>query len=76
MNRLANTIQLVRNLRKGKHDAFAIQKTLARLRNNASGTEHQFSPESNIARGQEPHRQINGGQACLPNLGVRNQGEE
>ena len=76
MKHLANTIQLVRNLRKGKHDSFAIQKALARIRNNTSGTENRISSEQDIACRQEPHGQIHCDQTYLPDIGVPNQGEE
>ena len=43
MSKLNNTLRLVRNLRKGKHEKFAIQKALARIRREPLKTA-VFSP--------------------------------
>ena len=75
MSKLNNTLRLVRNLRKGKHEKFAIQKALARIRSIESSAQHRIQSEDDLAGGQESHGEIDAGQTHIQDSGVRDQGQ-
>ena len=75
MSKLSNTLRLVRNLRKGKHEKFAIQKALARIRSIESSVQYRIQSEDDLAGGQEPHREIDVGQTHIQDAGMRDQGQ-
>jgi hypothetical protein len=70
------TLRLVRNLRKGKHEKFAIQKALARFRSAESGSSYRVQPRADAIGGPESHGKIYRTQASLPNIGLRDEGDE
>ncbi len=76
MSASENTLRLVRNLRKGKHEKFAVQKAVARIRNVEGGTQHRIQPDENASSRKESHGKIYSSQTSLPDFGVRSQGEE
>lgn len=75
MSKLANTIRLIRHLRKGKHEKFAIQKALARIRGVEIGAQHHLSSSDNVVGGEEPHGQVNVDQAHIQDAWLRNKGK-
>ena len=76
MSNSVNTVRLVRNLRKGKHEKFAIQKTLARIRRVARSPKNRIQFQNDLVGGKKSYREINGNEAHLQDLGLRNQGKE
>ena len=75
MSKLTNTIRLARHLRKGKHEKFAIQKTLARIGTIEGSAEHRLSYENDLVGRQEPHREIDINQTHLQDTRLRDKGE-
>ena len=75
MSKLNNTLRLVRNLRKGKHEKFAIQKALARIRSVESSSQHRIQSEDDLAGRQEPYGKIDAGEEYIQDVGVRDQGK-
>ena len=74
MSTLTNTLRLVRNLRKGKHEKFAIQKALARIRSVESSTQHRVPSEEDLVGGEKSHREIDAGQTHIQDIGMRDKG--
>jgi hypothetical protein len=74
MSKLTNALRLVRNLRKGKHEKFAIQKALASIRSIESSAQHRIQSESDLAGWQESHGEIDVGQTHIQDIRVRDQG--
>lgn len=68
MNKSANTLRLVRNLRKGNHEKSAVQKALARIRDGARSTQHQLPSEDDTNGREESHGQIDDPQGDLKYL--------
>ena len=66
-----NTIRLIRNLRKGKHEKFAIQKALARIRSVESGSQDRIQFENDVVGGKESHGQVNSGETSVSDARLR-----
>ena len=67
-----NPIRLIRNLRKGKHEKFAIQKALARVRSVESGSQDRIQFENDVVGGEKSHGQVNSGETSISDARLRN----